>query len=447
MSATDMTREHYCRPEIKEIILNLSCEGAFSRWGNGDGVGWYRYDTEKKQALKLSDEYDRITDTYRTLYWSLNLFDSRVFGLDYNKLTHEESPIKSREYTRAYTFGVDIDTVDPVNGHGANIQDPAVKEAVEAMARYYVARLKEHAPNSVHVLFSGGGIYVLLHHKATEPYFKRYENSNDWTDKMEVLIRTMNAYFDSISKDFANEYPEHAKHAKADILNNAKRIFKSLFSIHKKHPFACIPLDPDNIVIDFDKARVPLSTETVESGRNWYQTYDNGVEFLESLQAYEAQATEEVENRYKHDGFDVGADISDKPIDAENWPPCIRNILNMPTCGEGRTRALALIASFLGQAGISEDQAKDVFYKLARRWGATTANIFDSYYQKMHVPTCSNLRADNNIGFPAGVSIRKLGVCKPDIRCMNVVSPRYYADKQANINRLKKRLNREEGPQ
>jgi hypothetical protein len=54
----------------------------------------------------------------------------------------------------------------------------------------------------------------------------------------------------------------------------------------------------------------------------------------------------------------------------------------------------------------------------------------------MKVPTCRHLVSDDDRGFHKGVSIKLLGVCKPDIRCGNVPSPYYYADKKGNMKRL-----------
>jgi hypothetical protein len=128
--------------------------------------------------------------------------------------------------------------------------------------------------------------------------------------------------------------------------------------------------------------------------------------------------------------------IRSYPLLIEKWPPCMRNLYRLDWCGDGWTRVLAALASFLGQIGIEENQAHMMFDELANRWGARTENIFSNYFRKMQVPTCRRLVSDDNRGFPKGVSIKILGVCKPDIRCMNVRSPYYYTDKEANRNRL-----------
>ena len=77
-----------------------------------------------------------------------------------------------------------------------------------------------------------------------------------------------------------------------------------------------------------------------------------------------------------------------------------------------------------------------MFDELVDRWRARKENIFSDYFGKMKVPSCTRLVSGDNRGFPKGVSIKRLGVCKPDLRCLNVPSPYYYADKAGNMKRL-----------
>lgn len=104
--------------------------------------------------------------------------------------------------------------------------------------------------------------------------------------------------------------------------------------------------------------------EVIEMGHACYQTYDTDDGFLRMLKPYlEVAHRTKSTHRYRPMGAN---DMSNIPIGFEQWPPCIKNILSLKSCGEGRTRALALLAAFLGQMGIHEDQAKDIFYGLAR---------------------------------------------------------------------------------
>ena len=182
------------------------------------------------------------------------------------------------------------------------------------------------------------------------------------------------------------------------------------------------------------KKRIPhIFYKVIEGGKRWYTDYDYGGDFLGKLLKpflEKAYNKKDVAYRYKSD-----FKASSIPIDdIKKWPSCMRNLYNMPTCGEGATRALSAFASFLGQIGIEENQAHIMFDELADRWGARKENIFNDYFEKMKVPTCRRLVSDDNRGFPKGVSIKRLGVCKPDMRCLNSPSPFYYADGKAKLN-------------
>ncbi|MCG7848190.1 MAG: hypothetical protein MIO93_03300 [ANME-2 cluster archaeon] len=115
-------------------------------------------------------------------------------------------------------------------------------------------------------------------------------------------------------------------------------------------------------------------------------------------------------------------------------------MLSLETCGEGKTRALAVLAAFMGQMGTPEQEAYQLFINTANRWNASTTKLFQSHFRIMRTPTCRTLTADNNLWYPTGRSLKILNVCKPGIRCLNNVSPRYYADKKANAERLRQKL-------
>lgn len=304
--------------------------------------------------------------------------------------------------------------------------------------------MREYAPNSVHVLFSGGGIYVLIHHRTFQDFFTAYKDGKEGESMdywFNVLLDAVNALLSDIYEDFKREYPEHSKYAKMDIINNAKRVFKAPYSIHKRHPYAVIPLDPDNVLIDFEAATIPLKQDVIDMGKSWYKTYDTDNRLLKHLEDnYFKRAEEESCNRsYKIKDIDL--EISPIPI-KDNWPPCIKNMLALPYCGEGATRALFFLATFLGQAGIPEQEAKDIFYGLAARWNKPTANIFETKYRLLHCPNCETLRSPDNTGYPRGKSILGLGICKPDIRCSGLQkgNPIFYTNKEAYMRYLKKRL-------
>lgn len=438
-NANQITYDHYTRSEVMNTILRVSRDGDNGRCGNGNFSVWYKKQKNIPQThYKLSNkgDYIRLINRYKTLYYSLNLFEPHFYTLDFNqrlqdfeRIPKTNSPRISKMNTAGYTFSVDIDAV-------GDIHDPGVKKAVEDLAQFHVDEFRKYAPKSVYVLFSGGGIYVHVHHKVFQDYFDTLEYPYD--ESIQNLLSGFGEWLDEISKNFFIKYPEHEGRAKADSLNGAKRIFKTIFSLHKSKPYSVIPLDPDNVKIDFKKAKLPLKQDVLDAGDRWYRDYDSDSAMLDEVQAHIGAAKTKAPT--KHFDQDTAYEHSDTPIDIELWPPCIKNLLAFDKCGEGKTRALAVLAAFMGQMGLTEQDAYNLFMTTANRWGAETTNIFQSHFKIMRVPACKTLNDDNNTGYPQGRSLKILDVCKPDIKCVGCVSPRYYADKKANADRLKKKL-------
>ena len=436
MLTRQQIKAHYKNPEIRNTIMRVSSDDGNYRAGNWDFENWYKYSHDKLVKLRFSDRIDYInmTNKGRTLYWTLNVFDPEIFNVDYRDVRSDESPVISRRHTVGYTFGIDID-----KEHGTDIHTPEIKKAVEDIAQFYSDKLREYVPNSVYCLYSGGGIYVMVHHKAFSQYYGRYLSNPDpkysWDKMLSVLGDAFDYLIEDIRDEFFKLHPEHIGKVKPDQLNNSQRVFKTIYSIHKSLDYAVIPLDPDNIKIDFARSTIPLKPDVIEDGKTWYTDYDDGGYFLDRLlKPFLEKAYQKKGAAYE---YKSGYTCSSIPIeDIEEWPPCMRNLYNMPACGEGATRAIAAFASFLGQMGIEENKAHMIFDELADRWGARKENIFSDYFGKMKVPTCRRLISDDNRGFPKGVSIKRLGVCKKDMRCLNVPSPYYYADKEGNKKRL-----------
>ena len=418
MLTTLQIKEHYSTAEIRDNIIRVATDNGSFRAGNGDFRSWYKKQNGQKVKLCIANDADylQMALDFRTFYWTLNVFDPEIFRIDYNTIKTEDSPALSRKFTVGYTFGVDID-----KEHGTEIHDLNVKKAVEDMAQYFSDRLREYVPNSVYCLYSGGGIYVMVHHKVFDLFCNRFKNDpeNPWDKMAKVLGDAFDSLIGHMENEFFKFHPEHIGKVKADQLNNSQRVFKTLFSVHKKLDYAVIPLDPENIEIDFESALVPLKPEVIKLGKNWYTDYDDGKYFRSNLlKPFLWQSYNNINKTYQVEGKQE-FNCSPIPIkDIEKWPPCMRNLYRLHWCGEGQTRALAALASFLGQIGIEENQAYMMFDELANRWGARTENIFLNYFRKMKVPTCRRLISDDNRGFPKGVSIKILGVCKPDLRCM-----------------------------
>ncbi len=193
---------------------------------------------------------------------------------------------------------------------------------------------------------------------------------NQWDKMAKVLGDALDYFIGHLNDEFFKLHPEHMGKVKADQLNNSQRVFKTLFSIHKKLDYAVIPLDPENIKIDFENASIPLKPEVIKLGENWYTEHDHGGDLLSNrFKPFFERSYENINKTYRKEGKQ---EFNSSPIpieDIEKWPPCMRNLYRLAWCGDEQTRALAAFASFLGQIGIEEKQAYMMFDELADRWG------------------------------------------------------------------------------
>ncbi len=124
--------------------------------------------------------------------------------------------------------------------------------------------------------------------------------------------------------------------------------------------------------------------------------------------------------------------ISSKPVLAEEFPPCIRSILQAESeRDKGRHRAAAILAAFLGQAGWSEVEAKQLWSEAA----GVEDRIFAEWFQRMHCPKCETLKRTSE-GYP-DLGIADLDLCRPDEKCKEFQGPVEYA---AGIRRDEDRL-------
>lgn len=441
-------RAHYETPSVRQTIQRVctDVESGSRRAGNLNFFGWYKEKGDKKFKRDLTNRIDYINMSQkgRSFYWTLNFFNPEIFKIDYNTVEKCDSPEISRKYTVAYTFGIDID-----KEHGKDIHDPEVKRSVEALAQFFSDKLRAFAPNSVYCLYSGGGIYILVHHKVFQSFYDAYLNDKDpehsWDQMISVLGDALDQLICDLRDEFFRLYPEHEGNVKPDQLNNSQRVFKTIFSVHKSLDCAVIPLDPANICIDFDKAAIPLKPAVFTEAEKWYTKYDDGKKFLNELLK---PFIEEALITKKSYNCTIPFTCASEPIEeVSKWAPCMRNLYAMPSCGEGATRALAAFASYLRQMGIKEEKARSIFFELGHRWGADTSNIFEScYLADFHVPTCATLNSDSNKAYPKGRSLKILHVCQPDARCLCIPSPRYYSDTNADAQRLLSRLDKVDQP-
>ena len=162
MPSTDVTIEHYQRPEVKEVILRY-CQGEQGARALNCDEHWYKGTDDINHTVALRGPAD-YTDTIkrgRTLYATLDILEQAVFERDSKwdkKAGRPETPLGTLAECLAFTLSTDIDGI-------GDIRSLAVKQAVEAAAQFHINYLRERGiEKNVYCLYSGGGIYVHLHH-------------------------------------------------------------------------------------------------------------------------------------------------------------------------------------------------------------------------------------------------------------------------------------------
>ena len=433
-TATDETRRHYERPVVKKTILRFCQDGTKQRALNGD-QGWYISSGNGAVRLRSPGDYEDTASKFRTLYATLDLFDPEVMNISSpwdKKAGKPEHPIGTWRECQAYTLGADIDSI------GNIIEDPSIKQAVEDTAKFLVGMLNEAGiSKSVHCLYSGGGIYVFIHHALFQA--KPEWSPEDREEALRSLTGAYNMFLADAESNFFELHPEHRGKVKIDKINNQKRKFKCIFSIHKEHDLAVVPLDPRNIKIDFDQARLPISDDILRKGEEWYIEYDlTELDAVKTLLGPHVDMMEENLKSRKERSGDFEICKRSEPIPVEDWPPCMKNILKKAEPDKGPHRACAVLASYLYQAGWSEEEALKIWMPVANQ-GGVEQRIFDLWYGQMCCPNCSTIQ-ETNAGYPK-LGLGGLGYCEPEGGCEGCRWPGGY--NKWSVSRIEDSLKRD----
>lgn len=103
------------------------------------------------------------------------------------------------------------------------------------------------------------------------------------------------------------------------------------------------------------------------------------------------------------------------------FPPCIKGIIAKASGDCGKHRTAAILAAFLGQAGLHRQVALQLWSDVAN----VEERIFEEWFLKMHCPKCRAMQRQSK-GYP-DLGIADLGLCRPDEACKKFESPVEYA--------------------
>ena len=430
----EVIAKHYLR--CQPVILNLCKEGAAFRALIGDHKIWWKTNREKGTAKLFypdDHDYDTLTSKYRTLYWTAQLFAAETANIekhyDFDKHRISEQ-IGGREDTVYHSFFLDLD-----KAKNKDINDPGVIEWLGRALKFFADTLLNAGVGSFGLAFSGGGVYCMLHPRLG----MIAEDEKERVYKIEIIQRAFDLFIGDVASKFFEKYPEAIEWVKFDKLNyDSKRQVKTILSIHKKYPYAVIPLDKHNPKIDLKEASLPISDETIEKAKNWLVYQDDIENFGNLLNPFLDKAKETIKKT--HGTRTVT--LENEEVSEKDWAPCIRNIIAKKDLkgGEGATRALSVLASYLRYVGVPEEKAYNIFKGKADEWNAETSNIFESWYGCEHldkptcfVPSCEKIRTKGS-GYPHP-ELGELGVCIPNERCKEIRNPVQYHKKKIEQKR------------
>lgn len=112
---------------------------------------------------------------------------------------------------------------------------------------------------------------------------------------------------------------------------------------------------------------------------------------------------------------------ANEPAGAEGFPPCIKGIIAKVAGESGKHRIAAILAAFLGQAGLHRQEAMQLWSEVVN----VEERIFEEWFLKMHCPKCRAMQRQSK-GYP-DLGIADLGLCRPDEACQKFESPVEYA--------------------
>lgn len=463
----DVIEQHYQNPSVKEIILEGSSLDDSYRAIISGHSGWYRYAGDNKKLVKANKEgyENRLKDistsvrqdgrTKRQMFWTTNLFNSDAF-----EWVEKDEDIKPGGYeeTTFYSLFMDIDLKDQEKvddlGRDRNVIYSEDRKKLEEAGNFVVDWLvgRGLSREFIKVYFSGNGLYVML-----DPSLV-YNEVND-PARLDIIARAFNKVVKQIEEEFWEEH-DGEDYVQFDALNNRKRQFKTVLSVHSNNPFVCIPLDNQDIEINLEKAKPPLSDEVLEEASEWVQFLKSRdpelveknshklanlldseiIEVKEEKREPKEVATETVKEDFEDSNIeDIEVDIE---LDAnEKIPPCINRLLNVEN-NKGfleHARGKALLALFLSKIELSQEKAKKIWSKKCQKAGGATTNIFESWHGSgLNLPRCKKIR-ETGSGYPY-LGFSDVGLCQREIRddlCSNAHNLKEYLKDSVNKNRIK----------
>lgn len=389
-------KRHYRRKEVRNIIRKYADYKGCHKSGKHDETGLYQYKKNQRRLMDFCNDADYnfiIRNADRVLLSTLNYFKTDLFG----QWTPEEDPSPGGfPETEYFSLSVDIDLADDYT-----VNDAKALAALRTAGKFIHQRLSNVTCGKLLAMFSGNGVYIHLHpHLA---YLGDGYTADEKDDLFDALTKAFNLYLQALESALYEEHPQVHGLVKIDALNNKKRYFKTVLSLHRKLPYVVFPINPDNN-FQIPLKKIPLSTDDLleaEELINKFMDADITRKPIQRLGEALKQYTEQIKlDKREYKELDIKIPEEAIPIDIIKSEPVTAAIMHPDGWSKGNTRRAAYMAAILHLSGWDADSVHEYIEGIASDWNVgSLSHVIDSWIDGMYPPSILKIY-EKGSGYP-----------------------------------------------
>jgi hypothetical protein len=323
----------------------------------------------------------------------LNYFNTDLFS----QWTPEEDPSPGGfPETEYFSLSVDIDLADDYN-----VNDAKALAALRTAGQFIYQKLNDVTCGKLLAMFSGNGVYIHLHpHLA---YLGDGYTADEKVDLFDELTKAFNLYLQELESALYVKYPQVHGLVKIDALNNKKRYFKTVLSLHRKLPYVVFPIDPED---DFQipLKSIPLSEDDLQEAERLvhdFMTEEITKKARKDLLEVLKPCTEQIKiNKREYKELDIKIPEEAIPIDIIKSEPVTAAIMHPDGWSKGNTRRAAYMAAILNLSGWDADSIHEYIEGIASDWNVgSLSHVIDSWIDGMYPPSIPKIY-EKGSGYP-----------------------------------------------
>lgn len=389
-------KRHYRREEVRNIIRKYADYKGCHKSGKHDETGLYQYKKNQRRLMDFCNDADYnfiIRNADRVILSTLNYFKTDLFG----QWTPKEDPSPGGfPETEYFSLSVDIDLADDYT-----VNDAKALAALRTAGKFIHQKLNDVTCGKLLAMFSGNGVYIHLHpHLA---YLGDGYTADEKDDLFDELTKAFNLYLQALESELYQEHPQVHGLVKIDAINNKKRYFKTVLSLHRRLPYLVFPINSEN---DFQipLKSIPLSEEDLQEAEGLVHDFMTSEitkkarqDLLEVLRPYSEQI--KVSKReYKE--LDITIPDEAIPISIIKSEPVTAAIMHPDGWSKGNTRRVAYMAAILNLSGWDADSIHEYIEGIASDWNVgALSHVIDSWIDGMYPPSIPKIY-EKGSGYP-----------------------------------------------